>query len=314
MPNQEYETYNEFNNVNDDVLIRSEIERLDEILSKEDKYKRELILKAADKLAMKYQDNTTVVCAKLHALICRDKTTRAPDGEIISRTHARVSKGYVNEILPKKYKRKYELQEQSLSASDDDPDDDTPINSAEEALAWLFDIYKDAASVAKSHLADMQQLRRSENPQDQKLYKEMVSDFEDIISHKNLEKTFKLLQKQISEIRDLTQFVEMLKNLKTSVKANKNLLDGRQKFSTAMKMHLQILFVTESYDHIASTLTGKPHGAKWLSQIDRDKSISKLNEIIKCPKCGLNANKWIEKAKENQKRCMDLPDFDSFCE
>ena len=309
--NMSQETYSEYDGINDDVLIRSEIEKIDDLINAQEKTKRELIISAADKLAMKYQDDQTVICAKLQGILCRDKITKNADGEIISSVYARASKQYVREILPEKYKRTYKTRNDSASTGPEN--DDTPANEIEEALAWMAEIYENAASVAKSNLADLQELRNSDSSDDHLLYKEMSDTFREIISHANMVKTFKFMQKQIAEIRDMKEFVLFLKDLNTSVKSTKNLNDKRQKFSTAMKMHLQIMFVTESYDHVASKLTGKPHGAKWLSKIDRDGAIKKLNEILKCPNCGLNANKWIEKAKENQNACIDLPDFKDFC-
>ena len=117
----------EYSSVNDSVLIRSELQELADIESSVIGRKKDIILQAADKLAMKYVDNPAVVSTKLKAILSKDITVME-NGKATT-TYARISPQYIMDVLPAKYKQ--------ANSRRDEKKDDTPTNLFEEALALM---------------------------------------------------------------------------------------------------------------------------------------------------------------------------------
>ena len=137
--------------INDDVIIRIEMAELESMAEEQDSRKRDLVLAAAEKLAEKYAGDTTVVSAKLQALLSNDR--RIGDRKI----YGTVSKSYISDILPAEYKRAYAVLE---------PRDDTPLNAMEEMLARAADLAKSIGVIMQDTLTELQDLRQSGRPGD----------------------------------------------------------------------------------------------------------------------------------------------------
>ena len=293
-----------YTDTNDDMILRDEIQELREIQNSNIERKRDLILTAAQKLSLKYPD-TRVICTKLKMLLGRDHVKNTESGKT-KVTYAMVSPQYITDVLPPKYKHPNSRRDTNA--------DNTPDNLFEESLLILTKIFDSQSSVTKSMLKSVQKLRHSHNQEDQQAYQDIKDDWEKIITHENLQKTFEYLQKQLSEISNLADFIRLLQEFRATAKSMQSLHDLRQKFSTAMKLNLRLLFLTHSYDHISTKLNGrKHHGGKWMSTIDHSESLQLLEKLIKCPKCGFNSERWKEKFRYNQEAGLPIPEFDSFC-
>ena len=286
---------------NDDVIIRIEMAELEAMAEEQDSRKRDLVLAAAEKLAEKYAGDTTVVSAKLQALLSNDR--RIGDRKI----YGTVSKSYISDILPPEYKRAYAVPE---------PRDDTPLNAMEEMLARAADLAKSIGVIMQDTLTELQDLRQSGRPGDFELYEKAIASATEIMTHEFHAKMMEDLRRQLSTIGQLGDFVAFLKNMEVEVAALRRLADKRHKFSTAAKILLRMVFTFRSYDHVASTLSdARRYGGKWLSAINRDPELSRFLKSVRCPHCKFDFEKWIEKAKLAQECGIDMPPIDStYCE
>lgn len=275
---------------------------LDDLLKGQDQQKRRIILDAAEKLAGKYPDDTTVISVKLEAILARDRVITRPDGTRKT-VHARVSPGYLKDVLPDRYKRAYRKAPRTA--------DDTPANAMEEALALLADAFKNAAIVSNNMLRDMQELRNSDDPESQGLYGELQEEFGRICTHEALKKHYEYFKKQMSDIEHSGDFVRMVKECYTTVMSMKKLQDHRLKFNTLMKMNLKLLFFEYSLDNLATILTDSKQAAKWLGKIKREDN--PLLKLIHCPKCGFDFQRYMEKAALNEQCGLPMPDHADFC-
>lgn len=290
------------NTTNDNVIIKFELEQLTELAKDQEEVKRKLILAAAEKLATeKYNDNQKVIASKLQALLCKEIPARDGNPAI----YAKVSKSYLYDVLPIQYKHEKKKQVKQ---------DDTPENLFEEFLTRGVDICKDLSTVLNESLNSVQALRKSDDKKDQKLYKEIKSDWEDFVRHDTLIKNFEKLQKELSDIGQVDDFINFIKLIEAEVISIKKLADKRQKFSTATKILLKMVFTIRSHDYLAKTLTGNKYGGKWLSAIEKDEELQRFLGMIKCPKCNFNFEQWIEKAKQCERMGIAVPEIDDkFC-
>ena len=291
-------TTSEYSSVNDSVLIRSELQELADIESSVIGRKKDIILQAADKLAMKYVENPSIVSTKLKAILSKDITVM--ENGKAKTTYARISPQYIMDVLPAKYKQ--------ANSRRDEKKDDTPTNLFEEALTLMAECLDVASATTKNMLKTVQKIRTD----DPKLYNEIKSDFGTLATEAGVAQIKLYLEKELSEIRNIKQFVNLLKNILTTARSLQSLQDPRQKFSAAAKLNLRILFVTDSYDHLAAKLTGNKYGGKWLSMIDRDPRLKSLAELIKCPACLFDGARWIEKAKHCQDEGLEIPAYKDF--
>ena len=288
----------EYSSVNDSVLIRSELQELADIESSVIGRKKDIILQAADKLAMKYVDNPTVVSTKLKAILSKDITVM--ENGKAKTTYARISPQYIMDVLPAKYKQ--------ANSRRDEKKDDTPTNLFEEALTLMAECLDVASATTKNMLKTVQKIRTD----DPKLYNEIKSDFETLACSEGVAELRRSLAKEVSHLRNITDFVEFQKHILATLKSLQSLQDPRQKFSTAAKLNLKILFITDSYDHLAAQLTGNKYGGKWLSMIDRDKILDRFQKLIECPNCLFDGSRWIEAAKHSQQEGLDIPAYSDF--
>ena len=287
----------------DDAIIRTELKELRELASNAKDAKRRLILAAAYKLAEKYKDDTSVVANKLTALIARDRVKKDKfTGEILGNEYSIVSKAYVYDILPNDYKRSYSTTQAEY--------DQHPTNLFEECLTHMAEISKTMSTVLSDLIRDLPALRTKEPEQ----YDQIKTEFEEITRHENIQNILDHLKKQLSSIRHLEDFVKILKTLDAEANSVKNLLDRRQKYSTAVKILLRMAFYYRSYDHIAKTLSGKKYGGKWLAAVQADTELTRLISKIQCPCCNFSFESWLEQARENEKRGLEMPAVsEKFC-
>ena len=287
-------------NETDDATIRNELKELRELVDTSKDAKRRLILAAAEKLAEKYKADTSVVAGKLQTLIAKDRVKKnRHTGEVLGMDYALVSKGYVYNLLPKAYKREY---------AEKDTSDAEPINLFEECLTHMASISKNMTTVLNDLIRDLPAMRDTEE------YARIQTDFTEITKHENVQSVIEHLRKQMSTIRHLGDFAEILKTIDAEVASVKNLLDKRQKYSTAVKILLRMAFYYRSYDHIAKTLSGKKYGGKWLAAVQSDSELNRLISKIQCPCCNFSFESWLEQAKENERRGLEMPAItEQFC-
>ena len=285
----------------DDVIIRIEIDGLTSLADEHNSQKRDLILAAADKLAAKYAADKTVVSAKLQAILSADRTVRN------RKIYAIASKSYISDILPAAYKRPYATPE---------PLDNTPVNAMEEWVARAADLAKSISGIMSGTLDELQELRRSGDPADRKLYKLAEAATAEVMTHSYHARLIADLHRELSAIRDLDGYISHLKNMEVEVASLRKLADRRHKFSTAAKILLKMVFTFRSYDHVASTLSdARRYGGKWLSAINRDPALAAFLRIVRCPNCLFNFERWIERARIAQECGIDMPLIDdTYCE
>lgn len=93
-----------YTGIPDSNIIYDELVALDRAAESQHAAKRAIILAAAHKLGKKYNDNKSIVGARLAKLIATDN--RTPDGDV--KVYARVSRAWMYDVLPDEYKRGYE--------------------------------------------------------------------------------------------------------------------------------------------------------------------------------------------------------------
>ena len=122
---------------------------------------------------------------------------------------------------------------------------------------------------------------------------------------KNFDVYVQDFKKLMSHCRELSDFVEVIKNLEIDMDACKKLLDRRRKFSTAFKLELRMAMIFLSYDHIASKLRtsdGNKISAKWISFVNSDESLDRiLTRANCCPACNWDHTRWLEQAAAAEK-------------
>ncbi len=258
----------------DEVLIRTEIEAMDEVSTR----KGAIIIQAAEKLATKYQNNPTVICGKLQKI-----------------WGTKISRAYIYQVLPPTFRREYKQAPKETAA-------DIPKTAFQELLTRLADASREQAQVFDSINQQCQD--------DPDLEKELTADLEKTIGdfHTNFDAKVKELAGRLSKIRHLKGFIDLVKDMELEVDACKNLVDKRRKFSTALKLTFKIMIIYKSYNDIATSLNLKrKFGAKWISHIDHDKNLQQLiTHTSCCPACGWDYALWLEKAASNQKLGFDI--------
>ena len=157
---------------------------------------------------------------------------------------------------------------------------------------------------------EIQEVRQN----DPDTYDALQVAFADMCKHENIARMIETMKTQLSKIRHLAGLVDFAKMLDADAQALKNLLDKRQKYSTAVKILLRMAFFYRSFDHIAKILTERKYGGKWLSAIKTDPDLDRLLSKIQCPCCGFSFEKWLEKAKECERRGLEMPPISAeFC-
>ena len=292
------ESISDYSNVNDSVLIRSELEELAEIESQVLGRKKDIIMAAADKLAMKYADNPSVVCTKLKSILSKDITI-LENGKPKS-TYTRISPQYIMDILPAKYKQ--------ANSRRDEKKDDTPMNLFEEMLDQMCDCLDVASATTKNMSKAVKKLRETDKAE----YDSIKVQIQEICTKEGVAKIRRYLNKQLSEIRNMSQFIDFIKDMQATYRSLQTMQDPRQKFITVAKLNLKLMFIGDSYDHLAAQLTGNKYGGKWMSMIDRDEVLKKFQKLVSCPNCNFDASRWYEKAHQNQMEGLDIPSYEDF--
>ena len=265
--------------------------------------KNKIILTAAQKLADKYPDDLSSISSRLSKLWSIDKIDKSTK-EIIQ--HAKMTRTYIADVLPANYKREYKKQKKETHE---------PADLFEEAIRRIGDICKDLSMVYTEMYDHVQDLARSEDPKDQKLLKEIKDDFNKSIKHEHHEKVLAALAKELSDIRQMKDYIIFLKEVEALTTSLKHLFDKRRKYSTAAKIVLRMIFQVKLFDDVAKKLNeNKKYGAKWLGTIKTDPHLSKFIKLTQCPNCQFNFDAWIEEAESRYKIGLAAPMIDdTFC-
>ena len=264
---------------NDSVLIRHITSELEDITTYHADRKSTLILDAAKILAEKYNDKS-IICSKLQ------KEWGKLD----------ISKSYISLQLPPEYKRPYAKPE---------PPTETELTQYLTRLADILEahakIYKEFRRMARENkevaLQIEHELRNVHYSHDVKRRAEYLDGI--LWDMKN----------QMSNIRQFSELLELAKILQSECHAINSLTDPREKYSTAWKLTLKLVFIFRSYGGVASMLSkSKKHAAKWLSSVDHDPELDKIiRNTARCPSCGWDYATYLEKAKYAEKHMLNIP-------
>ena len=287
----------------DSALITAETAALKAVLFQEHGHKKQLVVEAGHKLAQKYADDTSVVCARLQ---------RCWAG-------LEITANYIQRCLPPEYKQQRhnphgtgqpttvtgeggggnrpdggEGDDEALYPDDDDlgpsspsASHNTPPTTHDDPAAQYWDATQDMLT-AMSRAIRAMAAATARSPEEASAAHAAITTM-----NSHTPKQF------LAEIREAT----------ASAQGMAALQDGRQKYSTAMKITLKTLYLFLAYEHVAGMLYGaRPHGAKWMSKIDHDPEIHTLMERAgKCPSCGWDQAVWYEKAREAQRMMRKVP-------
>jgi len=251
--------------INDAVIIRDETKELKDVTILHDEKKRDLIIRAAGKLAEKYEDKS-VICSRLQ------KEWR----------DINISQTYIKQTLPDEYKRDYTKKE--IKTED--------VTEAQEYLKELEDIHLAQAKLLHEYRRVAESRPELDDQISQILadVKQMKRDIGDAVDEVKL---------QMDDSVHYLQISEWLKSIQTECHAINTLVDCRQHFTTAWKFSLKLIFNFKSHNHVATLLANsKKNSAKWLSDIHKDEETAHLFRTVgKCPRCDWDWTLWWEKAK-----------------
>ena len=263
----------------DSVIIQHITSELKDITTYHAERKSTLIVDAAKLLADKYEDKS-VICSKLQ------KEWSKLD----------ISKSYISLQLPAEYKRSYSKPELP-----NETELSQYLTRLEDILLAHAKIYREFRrmaladdDVASAMKEEIMHVHYSHGIKERAAY---------------IDSVMRDINSQMSNAGQFSELLEVIKILQSECHAINSLTDPREKYSTAWKLTLKLVFIFRSYGGVASMLSeSKKHAAKWLSTVDHDPELSKIiNNTAKCPSCGWNFATWLEKAKYAEKHMLRIP-------
>ena len=294
----------------DDVIIRDELAALDDMAGRDDRFKRDIIRAAAEKLGAKYAAQPTIVAQRLRQLIAQDRMVHLPNGTV-RQVYARVSKAYLYMAIQPEYRSEQSAAWRGGPDDPDAPDDAGPASDLERFLNAATGMMVSMAPALEAHMEQLDSMKRGNDAADRAAYDEVVADFDKLNRMGGKELADYLHEIASDELGSMGLSGTILKwteRLECDAAAIKKLSDRRVKFSTATRLLLRMIFMFRHYGDIAGKLNHtKKHGAKWLASIDKDEMLARFVDLTSCPHCHFDFELWMEQARERQARGLDTP-------
>lgn len=231
-----------------------------------------------------------IIQAAATKLLNSDKYKKADIANRIVKLFPDWKRSTIYDSLESDYKREYES--------------DTPDPHTMTLLEEIFQHYIDTCdNVKKFSKAVIKRINESE---------QMKSILETILVdsiHRMHEQNFiETINKELSSIRHLKDFVEFMKKMAFDSQLMADKTDSRQKIDMGLKLGLKLKLTQQLPSDLAKKLKISP---KWASQIDNDSSVMEFIEKVQhCPKCNFNFSEYINTCNLAHQKGLPLPDIE----
>lgn len=246
---------------------------LDQEMQKLKSDKEKIIKQAATLLeeSGKYKDDLTVIASKIH------------------HKWDWISKSYIYDILPDKFKRPYTKKEDAIAE-----------DIVDEILLLMADQLEELSQICNDIFKKCKEDQNVKNDVSEAL-KQAIHQ-----THTNLDKFVEKLRKELSTIGQLQNLLEFVKNQQTDIDYIKTLTDYRENLDVFFKIRLKLTFVQE---HLADVGKKIHYSSKWMSATKRDPLLDNLIQKFRfCPCCGWDMAEWFIKSSIAESKGRKIPE------